>query len=129
MSPTIESISREEAVSRLRRELIKLTDSETCICKAAAEQHLFCNGFSRYSDEELRRRYSWIVRKRPSITREELETIANDWQLAQQSVEALPIACDVQASVRDTCRGWSDFTNEQLAQFLKQVAGTEITIR
>src|SRR5215212_3429136 len=115
--PIIESVSREEALSRLRGELVKLTDPETCVCKAAADNHLFCNGFNRYSDDELRRRYAWIVRKRPDITRAELETIANAWQLAQQDVKNLPSACDVQESVRDTCRGWSDFTNDELAEF------------
>ncbi|HVR38122.1 MAG TPA: hypothetical protein VMU84_03440 [Thermoanaerobaculia bacterium] len=128
MTPN-ESISRDEAVSLLRRELVKLTDAETCICKAAAERKVFCNGFTRYSDEELRRRYEWIVRKRPSITRDELERIANDWQLAQQDVKDLPVACDVQALIHDTCRGWNDFTNEQLAQFLQQLTGNEIRIQ
>ena len=127
-SPVIESVSREELVGRLRSQLSKYTDVETSICKVAAQRGIFCKGFDRYDDEELRRRYSWIADKRPGISREELEVIANDWQLAQQEVYELPFACDVQRKVHDTCRGWNDFTNEQLAKFYFQLTGKEIQV-
>jgi hypothetical protein len=126
--PAIESVSREELVVRLRNQLSRFTDIENSICRVAAERGIFCNGFQRYSDEELRQRYSWIAAKRPGITREELEEIANDWQLAQQEVHELPFACDVQRKVHDTCRGWNDFTNEQLAKFYFQLTGKEIQV-
>lgn len=121
-------LTRTEAISYLRESLRKYTDCETSVCKAAADRDLFCRGFNRYTDDELRRRYSWIVEKRPDVTRAELEQIANDWQLAQQEVYELPIACDVQQKVRDTCRGWNDFTDEQLAKFFFQLTGKKITI-
>ncbi len=127
-APKLEMLSRSELVSRLRRELDQYTDEETSICKAAAERGVFCRGFHRYSDEELRKRYDWIVARRPNITRDELERIANDWQLAQQEVYEVPFACDVQQRIHDTCRGWNDFTNEQLAKFYYQLTGREITI-
>jgi hypothetical protein len=126
--PAIETMSREELVGHLRGQLSKYTDIENSICKIAAERGIFCDGFKRYSDDELRRRYSWIADKRPGITREELEEIANDWQLAQQEVYELPFACDVQRKVHDTCRGWNDFTNEQLAKFYYQLTGKEIQV-
>ena len=125
---TPEALTRNELIKKLRNELSLLTDEETSICKAAADHGIFCNGFQRYGDNELRRRYGWIVRKRPDMTREELETVANDWQLAQQEVHETPLACDVQAKVQDTCGGWSDFTNEQLSQFYKQLTGRETSI-
>jgi hypothetical protein len=62
------------------------------------------------------------------MSRQELETIANDWQLAQQEVHETPLACDVQAKVQDTCGGWADFTNEQLGEFYKQLTGREVSI-
>jgi hypothetical protein len=127
--PAPESISRMELVARLRRELLKYTDVETSICKVAAERGIFCNGFTRYTDRQLRERYDWLIRKRPDLTREQLEQLANDWQLAQQEVYDLPIACDVQHVVHDTCRGWNDFTNEQLARFYYQLTGTEVTVQ
>ena len=124
----VESISRDELITRLRREFAKFTDIENSICKVAAERGIYCKGFKRYTDAELRQKYQWIVNKRPELTRDELETIANDWQLAQQEVYELPTACDVQRKVHDTCRGWNDFTNEQLAKFYYQVTGKEIQV-
>ena len=128
MARTIPVVPRNEAIARLRSELLELTDVENSICKVAAEKGIFCRGFRRYSDDELRRRYDWIADRRPDLTREELEVIANDWQLAQQEVFELPMACDVQQRVHDTCRGWNDFTNEQLAKFYGQLTGQEIAI-
>ena len=129
MGKTIQTLNRNEITSRLRRELMQGTDEENSVCKVAAERGVFCKGFKRYTDEDLRRRYDWIVAKNPAMTREDLERIANDWQLAQQEVHELPMACDVQQKVYDTCRGWNDFTNEQLAKFYFQLTGDEIAIR
>jgi hypothetical protein len=127
-TPTTESISRGEVIKKLRAELTNLADEENSVCKVAAEKGIFCHGFERYGDHELRRRYGWIVRKRPGMSRKELETIANDWQLAQQEVHETPLACDVQARVQDTCGGWSDFSNEQLAQFYKELTGRTVIV-
>jgi len=129
MGRTIQTLTRTDAIALLRQALIQSTDEENSICKVAAERGVFCKGFHRYTDEELRKRYDWIVAKNPLMTRDELERIANDWQLAQQEVYELPIACDVQMKVYDTCRGWNDFTNEQLAKFYYQITGDEIAIR
>jgi len=124
----VETISRDELIARLRADFMKYTDIENSICKVAAERGFFCSGFAQYSDGELRQKYAWIVNKRPDVTREELEAIANDWQLAQQEVHEMPVACDVQRKVHDTCRGWNDFTNEQLVKFYHQVTGKEIQV-
>lgn len=129
MGKTIETLNRKEIIARLRRELMQGTDEENSVCKLAAERGVFCQGFKRFNDEELRSRYDWIVAKNPVMTREDLERIANDWQLAQQEVHELPMACDVQQKMYDTCRGWNDFTDEQLARFYYQLTGDEIGIR
>ena len=121
-------MTREEAIARLREKLVSLTDEENCMCKVAVDRAVFCSGFRQFTDKELRERYWWIVRKRPGITRAELESIANDWQLAQQNIRAVPLACDVQTKVHDTCRGWNDFTNEQLGKFVKQLTGKEVRV-
>lgn len=123
-----ETLTRAEVIARLRNELLEMTDEENCACKAVAERGIFCNGFRRYTDEELREHYWWIVRRRPDISRAELEKIANDWQLTQQEVQRLPLACDVQSRVRDTCKGWNDFTDEQLEKFYWQMTGKEVRI-
>jgi hypothetical protein len=126
--PKPESIQRSEIIHLLRSELMKHTDTEVSACKFAAEQGIFCRGFARYGDGELRRKYNWITRRRPDMTREELEEIANRWQLARQDVSALPVACDVQQIEHDMCRGWDDFSNSELAGFYTELTGKDIVV-
>lgn len=122
-------VTREEMIALMRTELLKRAgDDDVSACKIAAEQGIFCRGFARYSDLEMRRRYDWIARRRPKLTRPQLEEIANLWQLARQDVQGCPIACDVQQKEEDTCRGWNDFTNEDLARFYFEMTGIEIAI-
>jgi hypothetical protein len=121
-------IYRTEAIDRLREEFLKRLDGDTSICRYAAESGLFCRGFARYSDRELRQRYDWIARRRPYLSRPELEAIADRWQLARQEVGELPIACDVQQRVHDTCRGWDDFSNEDLSRFLFELNGKNVVV-
>ena len=121
-------MTREQAIARLREKLLGLTDDDSCMCKVAADRGIFCRGFQQFTDKELRERYWWIVRKRPDITRPELEAVANSWQLTQQDVRGMAFTCDVQTKVRDTCRGWNDFTNEQLGTWLKQLTGEEAKV-
>jgi hypothetical protein len=126
--PKPKSIERSEAIKLLRQELLERLDSENSACRLAADKGIFCRGFAQYDDGELRRRYSWITRRRPDLSRAELEEIANRWQLARQEVDRLPIACDVQERERDTCLGWSEFTNEQLSVYLFELTGRNIVV-
>ena len=126
--PRADSITRAEIMSLLRSELMKLTDGETSICRAAADRGIFCQGFNRFGDGELRRRFSWLGDRARTLPREELEDIANRWQLARQEVADLPIACDVQQREHDTCRGWDDFSNSDLARFYHQLTGISVIV-
>lgn len=128
IAAAIESVSRKELVERLRIVLRQFADEETSICKAAAERGIFCHGFSRYTEAELQDRYDWIMRKRPGMSRGELEQIANYWQLAQQQVHAIGFACDVQTRLHDTCGGWDDFTNGDLAGFYAELTGRRVEV-
>jgi hypothetical protein len=121
-------LSRTEIIDLLRQELVKRADGEKSACKVAEDAGIFCRGFARYTDVELRRRYDWIVRKRPKMSRQELEEIADRWQMARQDVDQLPTACDVQQKVHDTCGGWDDFTDEDLARFYFEMTGKEIVL-
>lgn len=124
----MDSITRAEAINRLRNELVKRTDGDMSACRLAAEKGIFCKGFARFSDDELKKQYNWIVRRRPAMTRAELESIADRWQMARQEVDELPLACDVQSRVHDTCRGWDDFSNVDLSKFYQELTGKEVTI-
>ncbi len=122
-------IDRNEAIDILRAELLKrIGDEDMSACKVAAQQGIFCRGFARYSDAELRERYDWIARRRPSLSRGELEEIADRWQLARQEIGELPIACDVQKKVHDTCRGWDDFSNQELSRFVAEICGRHVIV-
>ena len=123
------TISRPQIIDLLRSELLKRAGEDVSACRVAAEQGIFCHGFARYSDEELRRRYEWIVRRRPTLTRDELEEIADRWQMARQEVTHTPIACDVQQKLHDTCRGWDDFSNDDLSRFYFEMTGKDIVIQ
>ena len=126
--PREDAITRLEMVQLLRSELVKLTDSETSICRAAADRGIFCHGFNRFGSGELRRRFSWLGERARSLPREELEEIANRWQLARQDVCNLSIACDVQQKEHDTCRGWDDFSNADLAKFYFEITGKSVIV-
>jgi hypothetical protein len=121
-------MTRSEAINRLRAELVKRSDGDVSACKLAADNGIFCRGFAQFSDPELKRQYSWIVRRRPGMSRGELEMIADRWQMARQEVDELPIACDVQQRVHDTCGGWDDFSNEDLSRFYLELFGNEIAV-
>ena len=123
------SLSRQQIIDLLRTELLKRAGNDVSVCRLATEQGIFCHGFARYSDEELRNRYEWIVRRRPTMTREELEEIADRWQMARQEVAHTPIACDVQQKLHDTCGGWDDFSNEDLALFYLEMTGKDIVVQ
>ena len=124
----MESIERSQAINILRSELMKRTDGETSACKFAADNGVFCRGFARFGDGELRRKFNWITRRRPEMDRAELTEIANRWQLARQDVDALPVACDVQQIEHDMCRGWDDFSNDELSHFFAELTGKTIVV-
>ena len=126
--PKPESIDRAEVINLLRSELVKRSDSETSACKLAAEKGIFCKGFARFGDGELRQKFNWITRRRPELDRQDLEEIANRWQLARQEVDALPIACDVQQMEHDMCRGWDDFSTQELSRFYTELTGKAIVV-
>lgn len=126
--PETKRISREDAISRLRTELVGLVDGERSICLVAAEKGILCHGFRRYSDAELEERYRWLLRSRAGATRAETEKLANRWQLGRQLFDEVPLACDAQRREHDTCHGWDEFTNDDLARFCREILGQEISV-
>ena len=123
-----EIISRPSLIVSLRDELRRRAGDEMSICRLAAETGIFCKGFRRYSDQELKDRYPWIAKKNPDASRQELEDVADRWQMARQDVVGAATACDVQQLEHDACNGWDDFSNEDLARFLGQLTGREVVV-
>ncbi|MEA2766062.1 MAG: hypothetical protein QOK07_2466 [Gemmatimonadaceae bacterium] len=118
-----ETISREVAISRIRTEMAELCDGGKSACQVAAERNILCRGFNRDSDDELRRRYAPYVGAAERISRSDLERVANHWHLARQRTEDVPLACDVQYQHHQVCRGWDDFSNQELSDFCLELAG------
>ena len=54
-------VTRETAVARLRRKLIDMQEEGKSVCRIAAEKGLFCRGFHRDTDDELRFRYAATI--------------------------------------------------------------------
>ena len=123
------SITRGEAIALLRRKCVALVDAE--LCEVAARLHVLCGGFSQWKFHELKQRYDWIARRRPGVTRKELESLANRWQLARQFVLDEPLSCDVQEreKTHPVCGGWEGHSDEDLARFCQELTGEDVQVR
>lgn len=124
----MKTLTRTEAINLLRTELLKHANDDVSICELAAKEGIFCKGFTQWTDEEMFKKYAWIVEKLNVTTREELDTYANMWQLARQEVSGLETACDVQCEEMDTCHGWDTFPNSKISVFLAQVCKVKARI-
>ena len=121
-------LTRREAIETLRRHLLSLTDDQHSICQVASEHGIFCGGFRRFPDPEFRERFRGLVARREGLTRAQQEYLANTWQLARQILQNVGLACDAQAEAHDTCRGWDDFSNEDLARFLRELLAADVVV-
>jgi hypothetical protein len=126
----MKTITRAEAIEKLRRQCMALVDDDHSLCQVAAKLKIMCGGFSQYTTAELRERYDWIVKSRPGIKREELEELANRWQLARQYVNEKGISCDNQQteSNHPTCHGWDEHTDEEIERYMLEVCGEEVKL-
>ena len=121
-------MTRHDAIDGIRSAILGLVDDDHSMCEVAASLGIFCKGFRQFSDEELARRYGWIVKKRGPMTREVLEDLGSRWQLARQLVQNDQLSCDVQTREHDTCCGWDTFSNERLAEYYRTLIGEEVFI-
>jgi len=122
--------TREEVIDRLRRAMEAWENDEHSLCQVAAEKGLFCHGFAQWKFAELKERYPQVTRSRPALTREELEELANRWQLARKQVTHERTACDVQRHEKlfPQCRGWDQFDDRQLERFHLEICEEPVEI-
>jgi hypothetical protein len=125
----METRTRENVIDRLRECLVSLTGEKHSLCEVAGSLGMYCRGFKRLSDSELRERFGWMQRTRPGITRPQLEDLANRYVLARQEALEVPLACDALAIDRDTCLGWDEFSNDDLQRFYKEWTGNDVEIQ
>jgi hypothetical protein len=123
-------IPRDEMISLLRKRCTSLVDDEHSLCSVASRLHIACGGFSQWKFHELKERYDWIVKRRPGITRAELEDLANRWQLARQTVRETPLPCDTQLleGQHKTCEGWDHFSDRDLERFWTELTGETVEV-
>ena len=124
----MKSITRDQAINRLRGKLMQLTDEDHSACEVTSERGLFCMGFKQWTFEELKERYWWLVRSRPNITRDELERLANIWQVARCTVMDTSISCDTQTIEHDTCKGWDEWNNAVLARYIDELCHEQVQV-
>ena len=110
-------MTREAAIARLRRTLMSFCAEGESACRAAADHQLLCRGFGHMTDAQLRLRFGEILHLPPDAPRDVIEAKANEWLLARQQATAAPTICDLQRRTHETCRGWDEFSNAELAKY------------
>lgn len=126
----MKNLTRAEAIDLLRQKCAALVDDEHSLCEVASREKILCGGFAQWTFGELKQRHDWIVKRRPHVTRKELEDLANRWQLARQFVSDTGLACDnqLQEKHHQVCCGWDEFSDEDLARFCEELGGEECLI-
>ena len=120
--------TRPEAIARLRAHLLPMTDEESSLCRVAGERSFFCFGFSRWNASEFDRRCRDFIGRSTHLTRAQMEEYANLWQLTEQSRCRVALACDAAALGRGPCRGWNEFSNDELARFCCDLLGDDVEV-
>ena len=121
-------VSRLWAIRSLREFLLTLTDEDHSMCRVATDRGIFCQGFRKFDEKELKQHFAGIVERRPGVNRWQLEALGNQWELARQTVNRLPLACDVEQKEHGTCGGWDDLSNEDLARYCAELLGQDVLV-
>ncbi len=124
----MKTITRTQAIEHLREHFLKLVDEEHSLCTVAARHGIFCRGFRRFSDTELKEKFYWIAGSRRNLTRAELEDVIDRYKRARQEALDVPLSCDAQMIDRDTCLGWDEFTDADLARFYQDLLRVEVEL-
>ena len=119
---------RSDAISHLRTRLLAMTDDEHSLCQIAAERGIFCRGFRRWNEAEFDRRWRRYIGRSTHLSRGQMEQYANLWELAEQIRKRVLLACDAQTAACGPCRGWNEFSNEDLARFCNDVLGENVDV-
>lgn len=126
--PQAQVLTRPAAIGEIRRILNALPQDDMCACAIAARYGVFCQGFARYSDQELKKRFAWIARPRPNATRAELERLASAYHRGRQEVTGAEICCDLETREHCGCDGWNSFDNRALEELYAGLTGRQARI-
>ena len=125
---TARAWSREQAIAALRRRLTALSDGEMSTCRMATERGIFCRGFKQWNDHEFHERWKAVLGESTHLARPQVERLADLWQLSVQIVEGVRVACDARSGRPRACRGWDEFSNEDLARFCRELLDQPVNV-
>lgn len=116
-------VSRDHSIGVLRDVLTGFADADKSICRVAAERGIFCRGFGRWRAAEFDRRWHGSIGRSSHLSREQMEQFADLWQLTEQFRCGVSLACDANHAPESPCRGWDEFSDEDLARFCRDLEG------
>lgn len=116
-----EEPTRRESIDVLRRTLRGFARTDASICRVAGELGIFCRGFRRWSAAEFDRRWHGPIGRSTHLSRAQMERFADIWQLTEQLCRGVSLACDAATGDGSPCRGWDEFSNEDLARFRREL--------
>jgi hypothetical protein len=123
-----ETLTRAEAIGRLREALRALCGGERTLCRVAAEEGIFCRGFRRWPEREFHDRWRGHLGVSTHLTRPQMEELAELWQICEQLERRSALICDAQTVAPGACRGWSEFSDADLEGFCREILGGRVTI-
>ena len=121
--------TRTEAIARLRHALLRRCGEERTMCRAAAQEGIFCHGFRRWPEREFHDRWKGQLGVSTHLTRSQMEELADLWQLTEQVRRRDALICDAQTVCPGACRGWNEFTDSDLENFCHEILGESVHIR
>ena len=99
------------------------------MCRAAAEEGIFCHGFRRWPESEFHDRWKGQLGVSTHLSRSQIEELADLWQFSEQLRRRDALICDAQTACPGACRGWNEFTDRDLEGFCLELLGRRISIR
>ncbi len=57
-----------------------------------------------------------------------MEQLADLWQLSEQIRHRVRLVCDAQSLEHGACRGWDEFSNEEIARLCREILGESVVI-
>lgn len=112
---------RRAAIARLRSALRPVAGTDRSLCSVAAERGIFCRGFRRWNAAEFDRQWRPAIGRSTHLSRGQMEQFADIWQLAEQLRQGVALACDATPGPSSPCRGWDEFSDEDLARFCREL--------
>jgi hypothetical protein len=128
VTPESREWTRAETIAHLRIALLERCGEDRTMCRAAAEEGIFCHGFRRWPESEFHQRWKDHIGVSTHLTRNQMEELANLWQLSEQLRRRDALICDAQTICPGACRGWNEFTDADLERFCQEILGKVVHI-